>query len=40
MYGVTLAWALAGVADGRRRAAPPVAAAAALAALPILRRLR
>lgn len=39
VYGATLLWALAGVADGRRRASPPVAAAAALAAVPVLRRM-
>ncbi len=39
-YGATLAWALVGVADGRRRSSRPVAAAAVVAALPVLRRLR
>ncbi len=39
-YGATLAWALVGVAVGRRASSRPVAAAAAVAVLPVLRRLR
>jgi hypothetical protein len=39
-YGVTPAWAPVVVADGRRANSRPVAVAAAVAALPVLRRLR